>query len=156
MELDIVRVQSKSRKCSQSKKHSKSRRHSHSRKRSTSCHRRGSSQRRLKSRARDAWEPGSRMKRPGVWPANQPREVPDQPLDSQPLKDATNQTARSAEGPAPQQQITNFLKLKEEVVKHPQKYIRRQILAIGQTLGADHEAVKSLSAFGDQACWFAA
>ena len=50
----------------------------------------------------------------------------------------------------------DFFKLRDEVVKHPQNYIRRQIPAIYCTLGPDHEAVKCLSAFGDQAQKFAA
>ena len=82
--------------------------------------------------------------------------MPDLPQDAPALEDTTNQAARGAEGPAPQQSMSNFLKLKEEVIGHPKKYIRRQILTIGQTLGADHEAVRSLSAFGDQARRFAA
>ena len=52
--------------------------------------------------------------------------------------------------------MLNFLKLKEKVVKHAQSYIRRHALAIGCTLAPDHEAVKCLSAFGDQAQKFAA
>ena len=52
--------------------------------------------------------------------------------------------------------MSNFLKLKEEVVKHTQSYIRRCALAIGHTLAPDHEAIKCLSAFGDQAQKFAA
>ena len=52
--------------------------------------------------------------------------------------------------------MSNFLKLKEEVVKHAQSYIWRRALAIGCTLTPDHEAIKCLSAFGDQAQKFAA
>ena len=52
--------------------------------------------------------------------------------------------------------MSNFLKLKEEVVKHAQSYIWRHTLAIGHTLTPDHEAVKCLLAFGDQAQKFAA
>ena len=52
--------------------------------------------------------------------------------------------------------MSNFLKLKEEVVKHTQSYIQRHALAIGHTLAPDHEAVKCLLAFGDQAQKFAA
>ena len=52
--------------------------------------------------------------------------------------------------------MSNFLKLKEEVVKHTQSYIWRRALAIGHTLAPDHEAVKYLLAFGDQAQKFAA
>ena len=41
-------------------------------------------------------------------------------------------------------------------MKHPQNYIRRQIPAIYLTLSPDHEAVKCLSAFGNQARKFTA
>ena len=41
-------------------------------------------------------------------------------------------------------------------MKHTQSYIRRHALAIGRTLAPDHEAVRCLSAFGDQAQKFAA
>ena len=41
-------------------------------------------------------------------------------------------------------------------MKHAQSYIQRCTLAIGCTLAPDHEAVKCLSAFGDQAQKFAA
>ena len=62
----------------------------------------------------------------------------------------------SAEQSAPRSEMSNFLKLKEEVAKHAQSYIWRWALAIGHTLAPDHEAVKCLSAFGDQAEKFAA
>ena len=41
-------------------------------------------------------------------------------------------------------------------MKHTQSYIRRCTLAIGRTLAPDHEAIKCLLAFGDQAQKFAA
>ena len=66
------------------------------------------------------------------------------------------QGGRNAEQSAPHSEMLNFLKLKEEVVKHAQSYIWRHALAIGRTLAPDHEAVKCLSAFGDQAQKFAA
>ena len=66
------------------------------------------------------------------------------------------QGGQSAEQSAPHSEMSNFLKLKEGVVKHTQSYIRRHTLAIGCTLAPDHEAVKCLSAFGDQAQKFAA
>ena len=49
-----------------------------------------------------------------------------------------------------------FLKLKDEVVKNAQSYIRGCATIICLTLSPDHEAVKCLSAFGDQAQKFAA
>ena len=66
------------------------------------------------------------------------------------------QGGQSTEQLAPRSEMSNFLKLKEEVVKHAQSYIRMHALAIGCTLAPDHEAVKCLSAFGDQAQKFAA
>ena len=52
--------------------------------------------------------------------------------------------------------LSKFLKLKDEVVKNVQSYIRRHATVIFRTLSPDHEAVKCLSAFGDQAQKFAA
>ena len=66
------------------------------------------------------------------------------------------QGGQDAEQSAPCREMLNFLKLKEKVVKHTQSYIRRCTLAIGRTLAPDHEAIKCLLAFGDQAQKFAA
>ena len=52
--------------------------------------------------------------------------------------------------------LFKFRKLKDEVVKNAQSYIRRRATVIFRTLSPDHEAVKCLSAFGDQAQKFAA
>ena len=52
--------------------------------------------------------------------------------------------------------LFKFQKLKDEVVKNAQSYIRRRATVIFCTLSPDHEAVKCLSAFGDQAQKFAA
>ena len=52
--------------------------------------------------------------------------------------------------------LLKFRKLKDEVVKNAQSYIRICATIIFRTLGPDHEAVKCLSAFGDQAQKFAA
>ena len=52
--------------------------------------------------------------------------------------------------------LLKFRKLKDEVVKNAQSYIRRCATIIFCTLSPDHEAVKCLSAFGDQAQKFAA
>ena len=51
--------------------------------------------------------------------------------------------------------LSKFWKLKEEVVKNAQSYIRRHATVIFRPLSPDHEAVKCLSAFGDQAQKFA-
>ena len=52
--------------------------------------------------------------------------------------------------------LFKFRKLKDEVVKNAQSYIRRHATVIFRTLSPDHEAVKCLSTFGDQAQKFAA
>ena len=56
----------------------------------------------------------------------------------------------------PLNDLSKFLKLKDEVVKNAESYIRRRATVIFRTLSPDHEAVKCLSAFGDQAQKFAA
>ena len=139
-EFDRVRVHSKSWKCSKSRKHSKS-------------HQRSKSRRRSKSRGHDEAETRSRyeMQKPGVWSSQCRREEP-----SQSPSNTTKQGGWSAKQSVPCSETSNFLKLKEEVVKHAQSYIRRRTLAIGHTLAPDHEAVKCLSAFGYQAQKFAA
>ena len=138
--LNRVRACSKSWKRSKSWKCSKSCQRSKSRKRSN-------------SRGRDEAETHSRheMRKPGVWSSQCRREEP-----SQSPSNTTKQGGRSAEQSAPRSEMSNFLKVKEEVVKHAQSYIWRHTLAIGCTLAPDHEAVKCLSAFGDQAQKFAA
>ena len=114
---------------------------------------RSKSRRRSKSHGRDEDEPCGwyEMKRPGVWTSRRHREGSDWSPSS-----TTKQDEHGAKQSAPHKDLSNFLKLKEEVVKYPQNYIRRQVPAIYRTLGPDHEAVKSLSAFRDQARKFAA
>ena len=56
----------------------------------------------------------------------------------------------------PSNNLSKFLKLKDEVIKNAQSYIRRRATIIFRTLSPDHEAVKCLSVFGDQAQKFAA
>ena len=139
-ELNRVRGHSKSWKCNKSRKRSKSRQWSKSRKRSKS---RGCDQAKTHNRY-EMWKPR-------VWSSQRRREEP-----SLSPSNATKQGGWSAEQSAPHSKMSNFLKLKEEVVKHAQSYIRRHALAIGHTLAPDHEAIKCLSAFGDQAQKFAA
>ena len=52
--------------------------------------------------------------------------------------------------------LSKFRKLKDEVIKNAQSYIRRYATVIFRTLSSDHETVKCLLAFGDQAQKFAA
>ena len=124
----------------------KSRRRSKSQKRSKS-------RRRLKSckcdggREHDRHEP----RRPGVWLSQCEREVPDRFPKSIAQKDV-----RGTGHSAPSNDLSKFLKLKDEVVKNTQSYIRRCATVISRTLSPNHEAVKCLSAFGDQAQKFVA
>ena len=132
--------------CSKSRKRSKSHRQSKSRKRSKS-RRRSKSRKRDGGRERDKYEP----RRPGVWPSQHEREVPDRSPRSTAQKDVQG-TRHSA----PLNDLPKFLKLKDKVVKNAQSYIRRHATVIFCTLSPDHEAVKCLLAFGDQAQKFAA
>ena len=63
---------------------------------------------------------------------------------------------RMCETPGTRRSQRTCPKLKDEVVKNAQLYIRRCATVIFRTLGPDHEAVKCLSAFSDQAQKFAA
>ena len=136
LELDWAR--------SKSRKRSKSRQRSKSRKRSKSS--------RLKShkhdggRERDKHEPH----RPGDWSSQHEQEMPAQSPSRTAQKDM-----RDAGHSAFSNDLSKFQKLKDEVVKNAQSYIRRRATIIFRTLSPDHEAVKSLSAFGDQAQKFA-
>ena len=137
-ELDLAH--SKSRKRSKSRQRSKSRKRSKSRRRSKSHKGDG-------GREHDKHEPH----RPGVWPSQREREVPNRSPRSTAQEDV-----RGAGHSAPSNDLSKFLKLKDEVVKNAQSYIRRCATIIFRTLSPDHEAVKCLSAFGDQAQKFAA
>ena len=77
--------------------------------------------------------------------------MPDQPPSSSAQKDL-----RDTEPPAFPDDLLKFHKLKDEVVKNAQSYIRRHATVIFHTLGPDHEAVKCLLALSDQAQKFAA
>ena len=130
---------------SKSQKRSKSRRRSKSWKRSKS--RRSKSSKCDGGRERDRHKP----RRPGVWSSQQEREMPGQSPSRTTQKDM-----RDAGHSAFSNDLSKFWKLKDEVVKNAQSYIRRRATVIFCTLSPDHEAVKCLSAFGDQAQKFAA
>ena len=134
------------RTCGKSTKRSKSRRQSKSQKRSKS-RRRSRSHKRDEGRGCDKHEPC----RPGVWPSQCEQQVPDRSPRSTAQKDVWG-----AGHSAPLNDLSKFLKLKDEVIKNAQSYIRRRATVIFRTLSPDHEAVKCLSAFGDQAQKFAA
>ena len=68
----------------------------------------------------------------------------------------TQQDMRDAGHSAFSNDLAKFRKLKDEVIKNAQSYIRRHATVIFRTLSSDHEAVKCLSASGDQAQKFAA
>ena len=138
-QLELDRTRSKSRKRLKSCRQSKSQKRSKSRRRSKSRKHDG-------GRERDKHEPH----RPGVWPSQREREVPDRSPRSTTQKDVWG-----AGHSAPSNDLSKFLKLKDEVVKNAQSYIRRHATIIFCTLSPDHEAVKCLSAFSDQAQKFA-
>ena len=138
-QAELDRARSKSRKRSKSRRQSKSHRHSKSR--------RSKSRRHEGDRERDRHEP----RRPGVWSSQWEREMPRQSLSKTTQKDM-----RDAGHSAFSNDLLKFRKLKDEVVKNAQSYIRRRATIIFRTLSPDHEAVKCLSAFGDQAQKFAA
>ena len=52
--------------------------------------------------------------------------------------------------------MSQFLKLKEEVMKRPQGYVQRRAKHITRSLTPDHEVVKCLVAFGENALKYAA
>ena len=139
-QLELDQTRSKSRKRSKSRRRSKSRKRSKSRRRSKSRKRDG-------GREHDKHEPC----RPGVWPSQREREVSDRSPRSTAQKDV-----RGAGHSVLSNDLSKFLKLKDEVVKNAQSYIRRRATIIFRTLSSDHEAVKCLSAFGDQAQKFTA
>ena len=129
---------------------SKSRKRSKSHRQSKRCKR--SKSRRSKSRKHDGGREQDRQepRRPGVWSSQQEREMPGQSPSRTTQKDM-----RDAGHSAFSNDLSKFRKLKDEVVKNAQSYIRRHATVIFRTLSPDHEAVKCLSAFGDQAQKFA-
>ena len=67
-----------------------------------------------------------------------------------------NRNAGHAAQPVPSKdEMSAFLKLKEEVTKQPQGYITRCAKHIAHSLTPDHEAVKCLVAFGENALKYA-
>ena len=89
-------------------------------------------------------------RRPGVWSSQREREVPNQSPSSTAEKDI-----RHARHSVPSNDLSKFLKLKNEVVRNAQSYIRGCATVICRTLSPNHKAVKCLSAFDDQAQKFA-
>ena len=158
-ELDRARGKRKSLKCSKSHKCSKSCKHSKRRK----C---SKSRKHREDRACSKHE----VQKPGVW-SSQWRRSPskgcrkeDRPHQSPnnnalPFSHSYEQTGNGwpAEHLAPcNNELLKFPKLKEEVVKHPQSYIRGHTTVVFSTLALNHEAVKCLMAFGKKAKKYAA
>ena len=119
---------------SKSRKRSKSHWRSKSRKRSKS--RRLKSRKREGDRERDRHEP----RRPGVWSSQREREMPEQSPSRTAQKDM-----RDAGHSVFSNDLFKFQKLKDEVIKNAQSYIRRRATVFFHTLSPDHEAVKCLS-----------
>ena len=133
---------SKSRKCSKSRKHSKSGR-----------------------RSKSKGHGGHEVHKPGVWSSQQARSpsrgCPEEDRPCQPPSTSShsyeqNRNAGHAAHPMPSKdEMSQFLKLKEEVTKQPQGYIQRCAKHITHSLTPDHEVVKCLVAFGENALKYA-
>ena len=91
------------------------------------------------------------IRKPGVWPSQRKEEGSGQSPSSTTQKDG-----QCAKQLVPSSERSMFFKLKEEVMKHAQSYIRGHAMAICRFLAPDHEAVKCLSVFGGKAQKFAA
>ena len=158
-QLELDRVCSKSRACSRacskSRRRSKSRKHSKSRKRSKS-------RRRSKSRGHG----GHEVHKPGVWSSQQACSLsqgcPEEDRSRQPPSTSSHSyeqnrsTGHAAHLVPSKDEMSAFLKLKEEVTKWPQGYITRCAKHITCSLTPDHKAVKCLVAFGENALKYAA
>ena len=157
-QLELDRVHSKSRACN--RVHSKSRRRSKSSKCSKS-RKRSKSWRWSKSRGRG----GHEVHKPGVWLSqrarSQSRGHPEKDRSRRPPSTSShsyeqNRNAGHATHPVPSKdEMSTFLKLKEEVTKQPQGYIAKCAKHIARSLTPDHEVVKCLVAFGENALKYA-
>ena len=106
------------------------------------------------------------VRKPGVWLSQQGRSPSKGCLEEDRSRQPPNTSSHSykqtrnsghATHPAPsKQELSKFLKLKEEVVKRPQGYIQEHAKHIACTLTPNHEAVKCLMAFGENALKYAA
>ena len=127
--------------------HSKSHKWSKSRKRSKS-------RRRSKSRAHSNHE----VRKPGVWPSqwgwSPSKGHPEEDRSCRLLStsshsyEQTRSSGCAAHLVPSKEELSKFLKLKEEVVKQPQGYIQGHAKLITCTLTPNHKAVKCLMAFG--------
>ena len=119
------------------------------------------SRRRSKSRACS----NHKVRKPGVWSSQQgwspskgcPKEDRSHRLPST-SSHSYKQTRSSGHAThlAPsKEELLKFLKLKEEVVKRPQGYIQGCAKHISRTLSPNHDAVKCLMVFGENALKYA-
>ena len=158
-QLELDRACSKSRACSRAR--SKSRRQSKSRKCSKS-RKRSTSRRHSKSKRCG----GHEVCKPGVWSFQRARSpsqgCPEEDRPCQPLSTSSHSyeqnrnAGRTAHLVPSKDEMSQFLKLKEEVTKQPQGYIQRHAKHIACSVTPDHEAVKCLVAFGENALKYAA
>ena len=105
------------------------------------------------------------MRKPGVWSSQRacslsqgcPEEDrPHRPPSTSSHSYEQNRSAGHAAHPVPSKdEMSAFLKLKEEVTKQPQGYVARHAKHIACSLTPDHEAVKCLVAFGENALKYA-
>ena len=78
------------------------------------------------------------------------------PCTNEPPRSTTQRDGQCVEHFAPLNNLSKFLKLKQEVVNNAQAHIRGCAMVICRTLAPDHKAVECLSAFGRQAQKYAA
>ena len=154
---ELDKAYSKSRACSRmrSRAHSKS-------------HKRSKSQKHSKSRrlSKSKGHGGHEVRKPRVWPSQRvcspSRRRPEEDRPHQPSGTSSHSyeqhrnAGHAAHLVPSKDEMSQFLKLKEEVMKQSQGYIQRHAKHIIHSLTPDHEAVKCLVAFGENAMKYAA
>ena len=99
---------------------------------------------------------------PSQWGQSPSKGRPEEDRSRQPLStsshsyEQTRSSGRAAHPAPSREELLKFLKLKEEVTKWPQGYIQGHAKHIACTLTPNHEAVKCLMAFGENALKYAA
>ena len=106
------------------------------------------------------------MHKSGVWPSQQAHSpsqgCPEEdrphrpPSTSSHSYEQNRNTGHTAHLVPSKDEMSQFLKLKEEVTKRPQGYIQRRVKHIARSLTPDHEVVKCLVAFIENALKYAA
>ena len=160
---ELDRACSKSCAHSKSRGRSKSHKHSKSHKCSKSC-KCSKSRKCSKSHRHDESRACSKheVRKPIVWSSQQGQSLSKGCHEEDRSHQSPSSTTQMRDGQhtkhlAPyNNELSKFIKLKEEVVKHSQSYIRGCTTVIFRTLAPDHEAVKCLMAFDGKAQKYAA